>query len=528
MKDKSKLIFLLPLILSVVMSLGLLIGHWLTLNFRDLESDYSLNRIQKLKDVLHIIDKKYVDPVDKNEVFEESISAILHNLDPHSNYIPAEKMAELSESIEGNFGGVGLRFFILRDTICISQIIPNTPSMRAGLKAGDKIIKINNELVAGNDISNEKVMSLLKGKRQTKVNVLVLRRNSKLSFNIIRGTIPIESVVSTYMVNEIGYIKIDQFTIKTAKEFNDAAKSLLKKGMKKMILDLRNNGGGVLQSATKIVDQFLPAGKIIVKTRGKNDGERIYPSSSSGYLKNIPLVILINENSASASEILAGSIQDNDRGQIVGRRSFGKGLVQEDIKLRDGSVVRLTIARYYTPTGRCIQRPYDGDLEEYFEDKERVENGELYAVDSSLFVDSLKFKTPKGKVVYGGGGIMPDVFVPFDSSGQSLYFSNISMSSSIQSFAFDFVSDKRNKWTSIINFNNTFKINTSFLKKFGDYAEEYFHLDYSPKKMDEISLKLSIYLKAEIARQLWVEQGFYQIYNQEDNMFLKAKEILSK
>ena len=523
---KNKYTFLIPFLLCLFMSLGLVVGHFVTLNYKQKEPDYSVDKIQKLKDIFYIIDKKYVDPIDKSQVFEKSLSSFLHNLDPHSNYISPDKMKSMTESIEGNFGGVGLRFFILRDTICVSQIISNTPSMRAGLKSGDKIIKIDGQVVAGNQITNERVMSLLKGKAQTRVKVEVLRNNAFKKFDIIRGNIPIESVVASYITGDIGYIKIDQFTVKTAIEFHVACSSLLAKGMKKMILDLRNNGGGVLQSATKIVDDFLPVGKIIVKTKGKNDGEKVYSSLTNGRLKSMPLIVLINENSASASEILAGSLQDNDRGLIIGRRSFGKGLVQEDIKLRDGSMIRLTIARYYTPTGRCIQRPYDNGLEEYYEDNNRWEKGELYQVDSSLFVDSLKFITPKGKVVYGGGGIMPDVFVPFDSSGRSLYYTNLSLIKATQSFSFDYVADKRSNWKSFKEFSQTADA-SQILKSFVLYANKNYQLNLDFDEINKSSDKFSNDLKSEIARQLWVEQGYYFVSNKQDNVFLKAKQLLS-
>ena len=526
MKNK-KYAFLIPFLLCLFMSLGLVVGHFLTLNYKQNEPDYSLDKIQKLKDIFYIIDKKYVDPIDKNQVFEKSLSSFLHNLDPHSNYISADKMKGMTESIEGNFGGVGLRFFILRDTICVSQIISNTPSMRAGLKSGDKIIKIDGQTVAGKQITNEKVMSLLKGKAQTRVKVEVLRNKEFKKFDITRGNIPIESVVASYITGDIGYIKIDQFTVKTAREFHVASSSLLAKGMKKMILDLRNNGGGVLQSATKIVDEFLPVGKIIVKTKGKNDGEKTYSSLTDGRLKSMPLIVLINENSASASEILAGSLQDNDRGLVIGRRSFGKGLVQEDIKLRDGSMIRLTIARYYTPTGRCIQRPYDNGLEEYYDDNNsRWENGELYHVDSSLFVDSLKFTTAQGKVVYGGGGIMPDVFVPFDSSGRSLYYTNLSLIKATQSFSFDYVADKRSKWNSFKEFNRTADA-AKILKSFVLYANKNYQLNLDFDEINRGSNKFSNDLKSEIARQLWVEQGYYFVNNKQDNVFLKAIQLLT-
>ena len=518
--------FLFPLIISVFTALGVILGYWISPGANYTQSNSYKTKLTKLDDVLELINNKYVDSVDVERIFEKTISTLLHQLDPHSNYISAKDLISVNESIDGDFGGVGMRFFILRDTICITQIIPNSPCMASGVKAGDKIIFINKVKVAGTGVDNQKVMSLLKGKSGTDVEIKVLRGKKQKHILITRGTIPIETVVAQYMDGDIGYIKLDQFSIRSAEEFRSAAKSLKKQGMKKMILDLRNNGGGVLGSAVQIIDAFLEKGKLIVKTKGVNKEESEYLSSGSESLLNLPLVVLINENSASASEIVSGAIQDNDRGTIIGRRSFGKGLVQEDSKLRDGSVIRLTVARYYTPTGRCIQRSYENGYDEYRRDDKRWERGELYKIDSSLFVDSLKFKTPKGKTVYGGGGIMPDVFVPYDSLKTNLQLVRYSNLGCIQAFAFDFVSNKRNKWRSINSFKNNFFISDQDLKSFIKYSIKYYDINYNEAEFKKIKTYLASMIKAEIARQLWIEQGFYQIYNLNDKVYKKAKQAL--
>ena len=518
--------FLFPLIISVFTALGVCLGYWISPGTNYTQSNSYKDKIIKLEDVLELINNKYVDSVDVEGIFEQTISTLLHQLDPHSNYISAKDITSVNESIEGDFGGVGMRFFILRDTICITQIIPDSPCMASGVKAGDKIIFIDKEKVAGNGVDNQKVMSLLKGKSGTDVEIKVLRGKKEKHFYITRGTIPIETVVAHYMDGDIGYIKLDQFSIKSAEEFAKAAESLKQKGMKKMILDLRNNGGGVLGSAVQIIDAFLEKGKLIVKTKGVNKEESKYLSTGSQSLLNIPLVVLINESSASASEIVSGAIQDNDRGTIIGRRSFGKGLVQEDSRLRDGSVIRLTVARYYTPTGRCIQRSYENGYDEYRRDDKRWERGELYKVDSSLFVDSLKFKTPKGKVVYGGGGIMPDIFVPYDSLKTNFELLRYSNSGCIQAFAFDYVSNKRKKWKSINSFKNSFFISEKVMKSFIQYSIKHYDINYNEVEFKTIKTYVASMIKAEIARQLWIEQGFYQIYNLSDKVYNKAKQVL--
>ena len=474
---------------------------------------------QKIQDVIQVLDRRYVDSVNAEELFEKTIGEMLHNLDPHSNYIRASELKAINEQIQGKFGGVGIRFFVIRDTLCITNVLPNSPSERAGLKAGDKIVKIDGNNVASKKVNTDKVMSLLKGIENTPVQLKIVRDGKLISKKVIRGSIPISSVDAAYMIDKsTGFIHIQSFSQTTAAEFRRASRRLLNSGMKKLILDIRNNGGGVLTAATEIVDEFLPQGLKIVETRGEHFKEFVYRSTERGALKNTKLVVLINEGSASASEILAGAIQDNDRGTIVGRRSFGKGLVQEDVELADGSNLRLTIARYYTPTGRCIQKAYSGDMDEYYgEYRDRYTNGELYEIDSSYFVDSLKFTTPKGKVVYGGGGIMPDVFVPVDSSGFSYYVSELRYSNAFTTFAFDFVQNKRKKWNSSLDFSRSFMVNGTILNQFAAFAESEHKIIQRPKSLEYSKKVITKFVKSSIAQQLWVEEGYYRVVNETDN-----------
>lgn len=518
----------LPFILSIAVCVGLSLGYYVTRNRVFTSGGYDGNRLQKLQDILNLVENNYVDDVNPDKVFEESIVEMLHKLDPHSNYIPASEQQRAAEIIEGKFGGVGMRYFVLRDTVCITHVIKGSPSEKIGIKAGDKILKIDGKNVASVKIESDKVMTMLKGKEGTRVKVELVRQKKKMTFEIIRGTIPIESVASYYLLGDVGYIKIDQFSVTTAEEFRAAAAELTSKGMKRLIIDVRNNGGGVLGSATEIVDEFLKDGKLILKTIGKKIGTKVYKSTSVGDLENIPLAVLINAGSASASEILAGALQDNDRGIIVGRRSFGKGLVQEDTKLRDGSVIRLTIARYYTPTGRCIQRPYNGKYDQYYMDREGENDAELYKPDSSIFVDSLKFKTPKGKIVYGGGGIMPDIFVPFDSTGSNMYYTALRVSPVFQAFSFDYVENKRGQWKSVDDFIARFNVDDMLLAQFVSYAQREYKIPVIKNSVLQSKKQILRLLKAQIAQQLFDDLGFYKVYNSEDNEFLKALEVLKK
>ena len=519
--DKKNTKYLLPIGLCCFMAIGIVIGYSLS---------GKQNTSSKVNDIIEVIHKNYVDKVDGEKLFEETISEMLHKLDPHSNYISPNEMKALNEQIQGEFGGIGVRFTLLRDTICVTNVIPGSPSAIAGVLAGDKIIEISKKSVAHKKITNDKVMSLLKGLSNTSVNVTLWRNSKKINKTLVRGTIPIASIPCAIMTTKhIGYLKIDQFSVTTALEFKEQSQKLLSLGMKSMILDLRNNGGGVLQTAVEIVDEFLKAGVTIVSTKGANVKKEIFKATATGQLENIPLVVLINENSASASEIVAGALQDNDRAYILGRRSFGKGLVQKDITLQDKSNVRLTIARYYTPTGRCIQKPYTDDYEKYMnEEAVRFEHGEQFKLDSSLLVDSLKFKTPKGKVVYGGGGIFPDVFLPMDTMGGSWYFTELRYSNAFQSFAFDFVSNKRSQWKNPSEFQKTFNVDEKLTQDFLKYASKYNHIPLDLAGFAKSKKFIRITLKAEIARQIWTEEGYYSVINELDKEMQAAIRTLEK
>ena len=472
---------------------------------------------QKFNEIIDLIENSYVDTVNSNALFEVTINDMLHKLDPHSHYIPARLVKSMNEITQGRFGGIGISFFLLRDTVCVINVIPRSPAMQNGLKAGDKIISVNNKKFERN-ITSEKVMSLLKGIEGTEVSLTLIRDGQKINKKLKRGSIPIESVVTSYMItDDIGYIKINQFTVSTFHEFVNEAEKLKRQGLKKLILDLRDNGGGVLNGATDIADLFLREGKPIVETRGENSPLLTYYASEKNLLIDVDLILLINLETASASEILAGAIQDNDRGLIIGRRSFGKGLVQQDKQLNDGSNLRLTIARYYTPTGRCIQKPYSGDFDSYNQDIiNRYDNGEMYLIDSSQFIDSLKFITPKGRVVYGGGGIMPDIFVPYETSGVTSFYTELRSLNAFRTFAFDYVKDKRNKWLSPKRFNEEFNVTNSLLNVFLNFSESNHKLEIQREEF-QVSRSLIVQrMKAEIANQIWGEQGFYQVINTEN------------
>ncbi|MCO5260971.1 MAG: S41 family peptidase [Crocinitomicaceae bacterium] len=526
MENNNNLRIWTPILIGATLAIGIFFGRKMATpgNLMFGVKQNSNTNYQKIQDVIDIIDNYYVDSVNSQELFEKTISDMLHQLDPHSNYISAKDLQLAKEQMKGEFSGVGIRFFIIRDTVCVTNVVKNSPSDFVGVKAGDKIVKVDGKKVAGIKIKNDDIMSRLKGPANTKVNVTFLRDGKEVVKTITRGTIPIYSVSSAFMLNnETGFVKIDQFSVTTADEFRNASKQLLAKGMKKMILDLRNNTGGVMQSATTIVDEFLPANKVIVSTKGKHLKEQIYRATSNGILEKIDVVVLINENSASASEIVAGALQDNDRATIVGRRSFGKGLVQEDMLLRDNSSLRLTVARYYTPTGRSIQKPYNGNIEEYYhEEMDRYDKGELFHPDSSLFVDSLKFTTPKGKVVYGGGGIMPDVFVALDTTGGSWYLTQLRYALTFQSFAFDFAHGKYNQWNNPQEYAQSFQISDALLNQYLKYAETEFGIAINQKSLTVSKSLIKLLLKAEIARQIWTEDGYYSVMSLEDKEVKEA------
>ncbi|MEO9258069.1 MAG: S41 family peptidase [Crocinitomicaceae bacterium] len=520
---------LAPIFLALSLAIGVFLGQRLGPQKANYHSE-NINAGSKFDAIMQLIQDRYVDTINREKFVDQSINDFLHELDPHSNYFSPKALAEMMEGIDGKFGGVGVRFLIHNDTLSVTNVIKDSPSYRSGIIAGDRIVAVNGKSISGKKLTNEQVMEMLKGEPGTEVTVSIFRKGEITKHKIVRGVIPIESISCATMLNKnIGYVRLEQFSQTSSEEFHNATMKLKQQGMKKLIFDLRDNGGGVLSSAIEIVDEFLPQGKLIVYTKGAHQPKKTYISTDRGNLEDVELLLLINSNSASASEIVAGAIQDNDRGTIMGRRSFGKGLVQEDIPLRDGSNVRLTIARYYTPTGRCIQKPY-GEGIDYQEDfMNRYQNGELYHVDSTTFVDSLKFKTPKGKIVYGGGGIMPDIFIPFDSSGSSYYLSELRYSMSFSHFAFDFANKVgRTKWQNEQDYRKNFQVSTQLLNDFINYSATKYKVKKNEPEFLQSKALITEFLKAEIARQIWVEQGYLTVMLDFDKDVKAAVNYLQK
>lgn len=527
---------LLPILFVLVVLWSLFLGYQAgilysngSLNF----SDNNLGDEDKLSLILNYIENNYVDSVDIEELQNDAISELLHHLDPHSEFIPPHDFTSIQEQMTGNFEGIGIEFNIVNDTIRVVQTISNGPSEKAGLMAGDKIISVNDSNVAGVKITNDQVFKKLRGKKGTKVKLGILRPSVKnmLYFTIERDEIPLYSVDVYYLLkDDIGYIRIDRFAQNTVKEFENALQSLLKQGMKKLILDLRDNPGGLLDAAISIADHFLEEGTLIVYTQGRNYPKKEYKATSKGMFEIQPLVVLIDEGSASASEIIAGAIQDNDRGQIIGRRSFGKGLVQEELNLPDGSAIRLTIARYYTPTGRCIQKPYKKkNLEEYYmEEYERYFNGEVVKIDSSKIDTTQKFITPRGKIVYGGGGILPDVFIPEDTSIHNSKINNLLENGCIQQYVYHFVDGNRKKLMQMYpndkQFIDNYSIDEMMIKEMVYQCQNAEKI--SQKFNDQEWSKLKTLLKAYIGRLLYGNAGYYPVINKTDKTIQKAIEIL--
>ena len=528
MEYKNKtFIIILPIILAGVLITGILIGNKLSVY----NNNITYSKTNKLNSVIDYISDNYVDSISRDKIIEKVIPELLRELDPHSIYIPAQNMESVNEPLVGNFDGIGIQFNIQKDTVIVINTISGGPSEKVGIKAGDRIVNVNDTIIAGIKISNNEVVEKLRGERNSVVFVDIKRSSSSslINYKIIRGKIPLSSVDVAYMIDdETGYIKISKFARTTYSEFIEAVEKLQPLGLNNIILDLRGNGGGFLDAATNIIDEFLDENKTIVYTQGNNSTKRIIKSTKRGICKNKKIVVLIDEWSASASEIVAGAIQDNDRGTIIGRRSFGKGLVQEPMVFRDGSGIRLTVARYYTPTGRCIQKPYSSGINNYeFDISHRFVNGELLEKDSIHFPDSLKYKTPKGKVVYGGGGIMPDYFIPLDTTYHTKYLTNIINHGLIYQFAFDFTDKNREQlnkfkeYNKILEYLNKQDINKLFI----NYAKDKgFVADINElKKSKKIILT---YLKAYILRNLINDYGFYKMLNTVDKTIIEAKRVL--
>ena len=527
----------LPLILSLVLISGIWLGYFLSIkidssNGKNQNQKTSTN--EKINSLLEFIDYQYVDTINKSELVEKTVNAMLQSLDPHSSYIPAAEFDVSNESLEGNFDGIGVEFNIIRDTIRVINPIEGGPSEKVGIKAGDKLIKVGLENLTGKKITNKKVFETLRGKSGTSVQVTILRNGVKnpMPFKITRAAIPLYSLDAAYMTSgDIGYIKINKFAATTYNEYLKAFNDLNKQGMKKLILDLRGNPGGYLNAAVDISDEFLTNGLQIVYTQGKANPKKTYRATQRGSFEKNKLVILIDEGSASASEIVAGAIQDNDRGLIIGRRSFGKGLVQDQMQLPDGSAIRLTVARYYTPTGRCIQKPYSDDKTDYYnEEFDRYKHGELLNADSVKLDKSKQYKTPEGKIVYGGGGIMPDVFVPIDTTKSNPFLNKVFYAGLINTFAFEYADKNRSELKKYMNsktFISQFKITNITFDEFYEYCKKQ-SIELGNLNKQQSNIALEPYLKALIGKNAFDKDAYFPIINKNDKCIIKAIEELLK
>jgi len=486
--------------------------------------------------LLRLIDSYYVDSTNIDEITETAIVEMLAELDPHSVYISKEEVEKMNEPLKGSFEGIGISFNILRDTLMVVQTIPGGPSEKLGIQAGDRIIKIDEENVAGVDLTNQMVFDRLRGEKGTLVTVSILRRGEDelLDFEIIRDKIPIYSLDASYMLDQsTGYIKLNRFSATTTEEFVTAINELKAKNeMQNLVLDLRGNGGGYLKAAHQISDQFLEAGRMIVYTKGLNNPRKDYTASFNGEFQNGKLVVLINGGSASASEIVSGAVQDWDRGIIIGRRSFGKGLVQQPYYLTDGSVVRLTTAHYFTPSGRCIQKPYDEGVDDYKHDYlDRVERGELFNADSIEIDESLKYSTlVNNRIVYGSGGVIPDIFIPIDTSKNYGYYNRLVRKRVVYQFVVDYVDQHRNdlsaEYPDFESFKNNFEISNKILEELWNAGDEK-GIERDEESFDFIREHAKRHLKALIARDMWNSSEFYEIVNGDDEEIIEAMEIIN-
>ena len=488
----------------------------------------------KLAQVMDKVSRFYVDSINDDKVVEETIEHMLHELDPHSSYLSKEELEELSEQLEGEFEGIGVSFNVLKDTIFIIRAIAGGPSEKVGIMAGDRIIKIEDEVVAGTGITTRGVQQRLKGPKGTRVRISVLRRGTgkPIDFNITRDKIPVYSIDASYMVNDrIGYVRLARFSHTSIEEFERAVRTLKQEGMEDLILDLSQNGGGWLPVAVELSDHFLSGNKEIVRTEGDKVEERIYRAGKPGLFEEGNLVIMIDGNSASASEIVSGAVQDWDRAVIVGRRSFGKGLVQQPFYLNDGSMIRLTVARYYTPTGRLIQKPYQNGYEEYSLDLiNRYNRGELSSTDSIEFPESQRYRTLlMRRTVYGGGGIMPDYFVPIDTTGYTDYFQDLTRRGILSQFAHQYLDDHRNDFLTSYPDFQSYKANyqpgEQEMDQLATFAEGE-ELELNREEMEISGEHIALLLKGYMAQDLYGTGSFFEVINPTNDVFNKAVEIL--
>lgn len=528
MSQNTKYQIRLPLVLCLGLAAGVFVGA--TLNTGKRSADVNKD-IQKFREILTQINEEYVDTINTSALVDDAITHILQKLDPHSAYIPVSDRIAANEDLRGNFDGIGIEFNIFNDTIVVVTPLSGGPSEALGIQSGDKIIKVDEKVMAGIGVTTADVMKALKGPRGTEVKVTIQRREKQLDYTIVRDKIPQYSVDVAYMVNkEIGYIKVNRFSATTYEEFQTALTKLKNQGMKKLVLDLQGNPGGYMNMAIDMADEFLPPGKRIVSQKGK---ERKYNaeavSTSKGEFESGDLVVLVNEGSASASEILAGALQDNDRALLIGRRSFGKGLVQSPFDLSDGSELRLTISRYYTPSGRSIQKPYE-DEDEYSRDIiSRYNHGEFFHSDSIRFNDSLKYLTLNGRTVYGGGGIMPDYFVPLDTSLNSHYLNELYLSTAIQEYTFKYAEDHGDDLDKkgFEHYYTRFNVTDAMLEDLVKVGERN-KVKADRKELRKKKRLFQIHVKAQIARKLWGNEGFYPVYNETNEVFQQSIKVFDR
>lgn len=510
----------LPIIISVVLVLGMFIGFWMN---NSKAPQFILGRGNgKIDQVMRLIDKQYLDTINPDNLYNVAIEALLNDLDPYSAYIPAADFDLVNEPLEGNFEGIGVEFYILNDTVLVVSAISGGPSENVGIRAGDKILEVDGTSFAGVGMVNENVVKKLRGASGTKVKIKMLRGDKEIDFVITRGKIPLNSVEVTYMLNsEVGYIKLTKFSATSGQEVAEAIAKLQEQGMQDLIFDLRGNPGGYLNAAIQIADEFLSKGRLITYTEGRTQPRKNYESTNYGSLEHESLVVLVDEGSASASEIVSGAVQDWDRGVIIGRRTFGKGLVQEQFIMSDGSAVRLTVAKYFTPTGRSIQKPYnDGSMHARDLDL-RYEHGELFYKDSIQFNDSLKYFTPGGRTVFGGGGIMPDVFVPADSNKYTDYLNELVFKGIINQFAYNYADANRRsleKFGSAQKYADELVMSEQALRELAAYAEK----EGITKKLTSGNLvereELAYLLKLFVGRQIYGAEGFSRVYVKKDKV----------
>lgn len=516
---------ILPMVLGLTLSFGVAIGYIIG------DKSFSNNEVrkstQKYGEILNHINKSYVDSVDVISLSEDNYNVLLDQLDPHTRYIPLKNQKEEQSVLEKDFAGIGIEFNLLNDTIFVLKVLENGPAYKSGMLSGDRIIDVDGEKIAGVGITHGLIFEKLKGKVNQGLSVSVKRRNLNglLELEITRKKIKQRSLNIYYMINKTtGYIKLNKFSRDASVSFSDAIIKLKKQGMKSLVFDLRENTGGYLIEATDIVDQFLEIGDTIVYTLGRSEVDKqFYQAEVDGVFQKGALIILIDENSASASEIVSGAIQDNDRGLLVGRRTYGKGLVQTPITLSDGSGLTLTTSRYYTPSGRCIQRSYENEKEYHLEQLRRYENGEMFVQDSMKNIDSLKFKTKKGRTVYGGGGVSPDVFVPDDTTNRTAYFNKLISTYLLIEFSVYYAQDHKEELEGLglDKFVSSFKVSNRLITDLASFAQMH-GLETNTKELWRSAPVIASYVKTYIAKELWDNLGYYRVKHIDDLFINKS------